>query len=48
MNLTFRHAPELFGLEGEERFYHFASGIASLPSIPAFFTAYTSQSFESL
>jgi hypothetical protein len=25
VNLTFRHAPELCGREGEERFYHFAS-----------------------
>jgi hypothetical protein len=25
MNLTFRHAPELVGLEGEERFFHFAA-----------------------
>ncbi len=24
MNLTFRHAPELNGLEGEDRFFHFA------------------------
>ena len=25
VNLTFRHAPELQGMEGEERFFHFAS-----------------------
>jgi hypothetical protein len=24
MNLTFRHAPELDGLENEDRFFHFA------------------------